>query len=184
MRAFDDNWTPTTIANYLMVQASYDTYDGILTPRSKRYTDKCKAIHRSSGSILLFTRDAGMHSSGWWKNPDYEQCLHLSLSFRDPKTGIPRSRDKEWTETWVEAFFGPTKNLIWTEPPYSPDGKKNDVWHYRVFYAPGWVAPILPRKEVYSKDFTPEGWLSWSDYQEKMKKERIVAEGEGIDPRG
>ena len=184
MRNFDHNWTPENIAQWLLYQASFGTHDGILTPRAQLYTKKCTATHQPTGAILLLTRDEGMHESGWWKNPDYERCLHLSLSFRDPQTGLQRSRDKDWTEKYVEAIFGPTKNLIWTEPPYSPEGKKGDVWHYRVFYAPGWVAPILPRKEVYSKDFTPANWLSWSDYQEKMRLERLEAVGEGIDSRG
>lgn len=171
MRIFSEQWTCENIARWLQWKASFGTYDGIMTPYAKAYTDQCKAIHKPSGTILLFTRDEGMHESGWWKNPDYERCLHLSLSFRDPKTGLPRSRDKDWTDKWIEAFFPATKNLIWAEPPYSPEGKKADVWHYRVFYAPGWIAPILPRKEVYSKDFTPAHWLSYSDLQAKLEKE-------------
>ena len=68
-------------------------------------------------------------------------------------------------------FFGPTKNLVWAEPPYSLDGKRGDVWHYRVFYAEGWVAPILPCGEVYSKRDTPANWLSYSDVLQKEKDE-------------
>lgn len=177
MRWFADHWTIDNIAAGLKRQAAMGSYDGIMTPAAKRYTEACKCAHHSSGSILLFTRDIGMHDCGWWKNPDYNQCLHLSLSFRDPKTGQPRSRDDEWSEKWIDAVFGPMKRLIWTEPPYYPEGKKNDVWHYRVFFAPGWAAPILPRGEVYSKDWTPAHWLSWSDLRAKLGKPEIEVEG-------
>ena len=177
MRWFNEHWTPDNIALWLKRQAATGTYDGILTPSARRYTEACKCAHRPSGSILLYTRDIGMHDCGWWKNPDYNQCLHLSLSFRDPKTGEARERDREWSDTWIEAAFGPLKTLIWTEPPYYPEGIANDVYHYRVFFAPGWVAPILPRGEVYSKDWTPAHWLSWSDLREKMGKGKIQTEG-------
>ena len=176
MRWFRDNWTPANIATYLHRKASQSTYDGQMTPAAKRYADECKVGHLRSGSILMLTRDVGMHDCGWWKNPDYNQCIHLSLSFRDPQTGKPRERDKEWSRTWVEAVFGPVKTLIWTEPPTYPEGKRNDVYHYRVFYAPGWVAPILPRGEVYSKDWTPAGWLSWSDARAKLQLEADIFE--------
>lgn len=163
MRGFTEKWTRENVAGYLKRKANVGTYDGRMTLAAQIYTDECKAAYRPDGIILLFTRDTGHHTSGWWKNPDYERCLHLSLSFRDPETGAVRPKDKKLSGIWVEEFFGPTKNLIWAEPPFSTEGKRCDVWHYRVFYADGWVAPILPRKEVYSKDWTPEGWLSYSD---------------------
>lgn len=36
------------------------------------------------------------------------------------------------------------------------------VHHYRLFCDKAWK-PILPRGEVYSKDWTPADWKSWSD---------------------
>ena len=177
MRWFDTHWTYENIAGYLKRMANTGSYNGELTPAAERYRDACQAGHRPSGSLLIYTRDIGMHACGWWKNPDYNQCLHLSLSFRDPKTGAYRSRDAEMSRIWVETFFGPLKNLIWTEPPAYAEGKKADVYHYRVFFAPGWVAPILPRGEVYSKDWTPAGWLSWSDARAKLKLEADIFEG-------
>jgi hypothetical protein len=173
MRWFDDRWTPDNIAGYLKGRAALSHYTGIMTPAAKRYMNECTAAHRPSGSVLIFTHDAGMHSSGWWKNPDYERCRHLSLSFRDPKTGMPRSRDKEWTRIWIDAFFGPLKVLIWTEPPYYPEGKANDVYHFRVFFSAGWQVPILPRGEVYSKEHAPAG----SDARAKLELEAIEMEG-------
>jgi len=51
-------------------------------------------------------------------------------------------------------------------PPYSSGGKANEVWHYRVFTNPA-GEPILPRGEVYSREFTEKGWLSFSDLQNR-----------------
>lgn len=171
MRHFGEQWTRENVAGWLQRQANMGTYDGSLTFAKRIYVDGCKATYYPDGVILIFTRDTGHHSSGWWKNPDYERCLHLSLSFRDPQSGAPIERNKKISALWVEAFFGATKNLVWVEPPYSPEGKQSDVYHYRVFYAENFVAPILPRKEVYSKDYTPAGWKSWSDQRAQDERE-------------
>lgn len=32
-------------------------------------------------AIVIMTRDIGYHTSGWWKNPDYERCFHVSISY-------------------------------------------------------------------------------------------------------
>lgn len=170
MRGFGSNWSLENIASFLKRAAATGSYGGILTPAAKRYTDHCTCVHRPTGTILMLTRDMGMHSSGWWKNPDYERCLHLSLSYRDPKTCKPIERDRKQSRLWIEAVFGPLQTLIWTEPPAFAEGKANDVWHYRVFFSEDWAVPILPRKEVYSKDYTPAGWLSWSDAQAHLRK--------------
>lgn len=160
MRWFGENWQRESVAAFLHQRAQLSTYNGEMTPKNKVYTDACTAAYVPDGVIIIFTRDVGHHSSGWWKNPDYERCYHLSLSFRDPVTGALRPRDKKASALWVEAFFPATKNLVWAEPPYSEEGKRCEVWHYRVFYAENWVAPILPRGEVYSKANTPAHWKS------------------------
>lgn len=173
MRYFGTNWTRANVAAYLKRCAAVGEYNGVMTPSAQYYVDYCKVGYRPDGAILIFTRDTGHHTSGWWKNPDYERCLHLSISFRDPETGERAPHNKPVSHLWVDEFFGPTKNLIWAEPPYTPEGKAADVWHYRVFYAPGWIAPVLPRKEVYSKDWTPAGWLSYSDVL-NLEKEQVA----------
>lgn len=114
-----------------------------------------------------------MHSSGWWKNPDYERCWHLSLSFRDPITGENAPKDSALTNEWLEAFYADDQRYIWAEPPYTQGGKTNEVWHYRIFCNPSW-APILPRGEVYSKEFTERGWMSFSEL--KNSHHRKLAE--------
>lgn len=170
MMTFDKFTLKSEVAAKMWRQANRGTWDGrgVRTARDyqniyeKPYFERCIAEHEPTGTVLIFTRDEGMHSSGWWKNPDYERCLHLSLSFRDPLTGMPRPRDIELTKDWVEAFFHEQKRLIWAESPYSDDGKRSEVWHYRVFCDLNWH-PMMPRKEVYTREFTDAGWKSFSD---------------------
>lgn len=119
------------------------------------------------GAIIIFTRDNMHHAGGWFRNPDYEQCLHLSISYRVHHVGeilvdgyLPQQRND--SEKIAKAFFGDDAKLTWCEPPYSTEGKEADVWHYRLFCDPGWN-PIKPRGEVYSKRNTPAEWKSFSE---------------------
>mgnify|MGYP001267608207 CR=1 FL=1 len=133
------------------------------------YLRYCTAVDWKTGSSIIFTRDAGMHTCGWWKNPDYERCFHLSLGFFDLETEEYREKDAALTDRWIEEFFGPTKNLLWAEPPFSEGGKEKDIWHYRVFMHEDFATPLLPRGEVYSKTNTPPDWLSFSDLKAKQE---------------
>lgn len=69
------------------------------------------------------------------------------------------------TRRWIEAFYGDAKRYVWAEPPYTPDGRRSETWHYRVFCDPSW-SPIVPRGEVYSRELTEAGWLSFSDLED------------------
>lgn len=163
MRNFDQHWLKFSIAKWMRNNAARSpTYNGLATAANQALIESMTARHLPSGTLIIFTRDAGMHSSGWWKNPDYERCWHLSLSFHDPITGEDGPKDTKLTEEWLDAFYGDDCRYVWAEPPYSDGGKKADVWHYRVFCDPAWQ-PILPRGEVYSKEFTERGWMSFSD---------------------
>ncbi len=126
-----------------------------------RYFERCRAYHEPTGTLMLLSRDEGHHTSGWWKNPEYDRCLHLSLSFRDPTNQQPAPRDKKLTEEWIKLVFGDDRSKLWCEPPYSPEGQAIDVWHYRLFMTPTWK-PIIPRGEVYSRELTEAGWKSYS----------------------
>lgn len=177
MRYFNHDWTKEGVARWLKVESAKWVWNGRDTPHGTAYIDHCTAAHVPTGSILILTREDGYHTSGWWKNPDYERCLHLSVSFRDPETGEKLPRDKSVTEDWLTLIFGDYRRLIWSEPPCSDEGKKGDMWHYRLFFAdPAFTAPILPRGEVYSKEFTEAGWLSFSDMQAKLEKEAADAQ--------
>jgi hypothetical protein len=183
MRSFDQQWNIPGMANWLKRQAYMGIMDMNRRPspgdrfRSHLYMERCKGFHIPTGTLILLTRDTGHHTCGWWKNPDYERCLHLSLSFTDPETGHMRDHDHDLAGQWVHEVFRDSSRLVWAEPPYSPEGKARDVWHYRVFYADAsFRAPILPRGEVYTKEFTEAGWKSWSDVQEERRKQAAVSE--------
>jgi len=165
---------------------------GICTGRDWRadergYLNRCTHFHWATGTVVMFTRDTGHHSSGWMKNPDYERCWHLSLSFREPRperdpeelanahriallmrhVGAhfePVPFDHRVARAWVEAFYGDDRRYCWEEGPFSGEGKALGVRHYRLFCDPTWK-PILPRREVYTRDFTEKGWRSWSEVQ-------------------
>lgn len=141
--------------------------------RPDEYFNRCRhfMVTHGVGIMTIFTRDVGYHSSGWWKNPDYERCFHLSVSFMDYETLDPMPKNNALTEKVLKAFYLRDVNRLWCEPPYGDQGKRQDVWHYRLFCDKGWN-PIKPRGEVYSKELTEANWLSWSDYQALLKAEQ------------
>lgn len=167
MRRYDATWLKSSIATDMRRKAGYGHFNG-QAHVSADYLMRCRGFHTPTGTLLLFTRDVGHHSNGWWKNPDYERCFHLSLSFFDPFTFQHAPRDKKVTKQWLEAFFGSDMSKLWCEPPYTPDGKENDVWHYRLFCNPDWI-PLIPRGEVYSREFTEVGWKSFSEVKADLE---------------
>lgn len=157
---YDARWLKAGVAGDMRARAMRGLYDG--TEATASLLDYCRGWHPSTGTLLLFTRDVGHHSSGWWKNPDYERCWHLSLSFFDPETNERAPQDKKLAAEWLTAFYGDERRKLWCEPPYSDEGKASDVWHYRLFCDERW-RPIVPRGEVYTREFTEVGWKSYSD---------------------
>jgi hypothetical protein len=119
------------------------------------YFESCRWFIERYECIIIFTRDTGYHSSGWWKNPDFEMCYHLSISFQG-------ERKRNITEKIVKGLFAENQKLLWVEPPYSRIGKQKEVWHYRLFCDALWN-PIKPRGEVYNTEFTEKGWKSFSE---------------------
>jgi hypothetical protein len=174
---------PESVIAAIRRAASYGvTYGRDQTPEERAYYIRCTHLHARSGTLIMFTRDAGHHSSGWMKNPDYERCLHVSLSFRIPMPLWPIDRlvsvsfatsffgyiermpfNASLGDQWVQAILGhDAAKLSWHEGPFSREGKELGVQHWRTFCDRAWQ-PIHPRGEVYSKDFTEKGWQSWSD---------------------
>jgi len=168
MRRYGDHWLKGSVVQKMRQCAIRWPWDG-----RGPIPNECVAAHMPSGTLLIFTRDSGHHSSGWFKNPDYERCWHLSLSFRDVESGeyLP-FREKAAME-WIDLFFGDDKRKLWVEPPAYPEGKQAGVWHYRLFCDEGWQ-PIKPRGEVYSRELTEAGFKSWSE---------IHAEDEAVQSR-
>lgn len=155
------------IARGMRYQAARSTFDGRITPKSEFYLNSCRYMDLISGASIIFTRDVGHHTSGWFKNPDYERCEHLSLSQIQDTIWMPHADpgelDRKTERAWVEAFFAPeARKLLWAEGAVSPDGKRLGVLHWRLFCNEQW-APILPRKEVYTREFTEKGFKSFSE---------------------
>ena len=157
MRRYNEHWLKASVVQKMRELAIRWPWDG----RSPIPSD-CSAAHISSGTVLIFTRESGYHSSGWWRNPDYERCWHLSLSFRDAESSEYLPFSQNLAQEWIDLFFGDDKRLLWIEPPAYPEGKKAGVWHYRLFCDEGWQ-PIKPRGEVYSRDLTEAGYKTWSE---------------------
>ena len=174
MTRFGQTWLKASVANYMKRQALLvGEYHGTLvTLADHDIVQQCTADHIPSGTRLIFTVDTGMHSSGWFKNPDFERCLHLSLSFRYPANGQPLPHNHPLAVEWCELFFGKDIRYLSIEPPGSPDGLACDVWHYRLFCDENWQ-PIIPRGEVYSTEFTEKGWKSWNEMHGDAYKQAV-----------
>ena len=125
------------------------------------YIQLCTWYLEKWGAIISFTRDEGHHACGWWKNPEYERCWHLSISFISIN-GKPKPKNDKATLEIMKFIYGKNISYVWAESPYSKVGKKLEVWHYRVFVNPAWE-PIIPKGEVYSTEFTEKGWRSFSE---------------------
>jgi hypothetical protein len=172
MKFYSDQFLKSAVAEDMKRRCRVGAYDPTPRPgnpsayydrKNKQYLHHCTGLHRPTGSLMIFTRDTGHHRCGWWKNPDYESCFHLSLSYRDPETLAPLEfKDNALTREWLEYFFGPWQRYLWIESPKSDEGKILQVWHYRVFTDPAWQ-PIIPRGEVYSRELTEAGWKSFSE---------------------
>lgn len=147
-----------------VVADSHPPYDGNQQTNGW-IVERCRWFLTRHGALCAFTRDAGMHTSGWWKNPDYERCYHLSVSFWDLESGESSDHDHKAAAAIIRGVYGLASAMLWCEPPYSESGKRLDVWHYRLFMSADWKAPLIPRKEVYSRDFIPAGWKTWSAVQ-------------------
>lgn len=141
-------------AMYMRQFANTGVYEGIgLTS----YFLECMWLLSMYECQVIFTRDTNHHSSGWWKNPMYERCYHLSIKFDG-------ERKQKHLIKILAAVYGKNVRFVWSEPPYSAQGKAGEIWHYRVFCDQHWQ-PILPKGEVYSKEFTERGWKSYSEVQ-------------------
>ena len=163
---------------FAKLRAERIVWDGRAGPRGMRIIRDCThrvRLSRDLGASIVFTKEKGYHSGGWWKNPDYERCFHLSIGFLEAPFAFPQPNSvpfqKSEGETIARAFFGDDVKLSWFEPPYSEKGKLLGVGHYRLFCDRGWQ-PFKPRGEVYNTDWTPEGWQSFSDLHASVGGER------------
>ncbi len=128
----------------------------------RAYFQSCSVLLAELGITIIYTRDKGHHGNGWWKNPDYDKCYHLSIGFRDVETNEPLPFNKEKGYEIAKMFFGDDVKLTWFESAFTGVGKKFEICHYRLFVDPTWQ-PIKPTGEVYSKLKTPASWKSFSE---------------------
>jgi len=146
----------------------YPVYDGKISTRGTMLLAALREVDPVTNTTIIFSRDSGMHNVGWWKNPEYNSCLHLSVSAAPPiiyMPGVAKAElDKKTSFRWVKAFFGEHSKWVWHEGPYSRNGKRYSVHHYRLFCdAKNNWEPLLPKGEVYSKLNTELGWKSFSE---------------------
>jgi hypothetical protein len=170
MLIFPNNLLPSSVASEMYRRAFHGLYTGTETRENQRLINHCTATWTDGhiGVILIFTRDDELHTGGMLRNPDFERCYHLSLSFRDPISGEHVPFDKAEAKIFVEAFFSPENiGKLWIESPKTPQGKKADVWHYRLMCDANWRG-ITPRGEVYSSEFTELGWKSFSEIHDTL----------------
>lgn len=119
---------------------------------------------------VMVTFDVGYHASCWFKNADYEQCLHVSVSHPRPdvveqkvdKLGLMRPRgalypgmrletpSDEEARAWGRAFFEEHAPKAWVEPAASvlDPYRMPNVVHLRLYYD-GQMRPFIPEGEVY-----------------------------------
>ena len=109
---------------------------------------------------VIYTYDVGHHTSGWWRNSDYERCLHLSITHPVFKslTGLATLEapsDAEVRE-WAKAAWPADWKKAWLEPPASvlsidvaENRRRPGVGHVRLFLDVN-LEPILPEGEVYN----------------------------------
>lgn len=143
--------------------AKAGTYRGLIeTAQDESYFRACTRQVPQLGMVVIFTRDAGHHEGGWWKNPEYERCEHLSLSFYDPSTLQADQFNADKARRIAKMFFGVHLKWVWVEPPYTPEGRLRNVHHYRLFCDAGWQS-LKPSGEVYSTGKTPAHWKSFSE---------------------
>lgn len=150
------------IASRMRKIATHGEFNGRMSQIDSPYFRAC--TRTVFGTNLIYTRDSGHHTSGWFKNPLYERCLHLSTSPVAAVLWTPDTPDldRKLRDGWIKAFFGDDVRYVWAESPKSRQGRAAGVWHWRLFCDEHWV-PILPIGEVYSLDFTEKGWQSTSE---------------------
>jgi hypothetical protein len=107
-RIFDKYWTKPSIVEQMKTRA--ELFKGRFPSRSDAeglaIVNACLAQYEQPGLIttLIYTIDDGMHSIGWWKNPEFARCWHLSVAYWYPDQTVAPKQEKASLE-WIELFF-------------------------------------------------------------------------------
>jgi len=129
------------------------------------YFISCMWLIQQYDCSITFTRDVGHHSSGWFKNPDFERCWHLSIRFFG-------EFNQKAVEKILDGIYGQHKHKVLVEGAFTKEGKKAEIKHYRVFLDQ-FLQPIVPQGEVYSRLKTESGWRSYSEVSGEKKEGKI-----------
>jgi hypothetical protein len=123
-------------------------------------------------TAIILTYDVGYHSSGWWKNSDYDKCLHLSVAHPNHSGLVgarPDAPSEKEVQAWAKAMFGDEVRRTWTEPPASAFDahRETGVAHVRLFLNKA-GEPITPKGEVYNL----KPWADGGSPMPKLLKRR------------
>lgn len=156
------------LAKRMMGQAARGWFTGDRQSLSK-FRAMEDVIARTEPSLqirLQITKDKQHHSSGWWRNAEYEYCWHLSMSAWDragalytfgPRDDLREDLPKEEERYWAHAFFPNDFDKLWHEPgggdPETPlvEARRRaaHLSHLRLFLDPITMEPFIPKGEVY-----------------------------------
>jgi hypothetical protein len=146
---------------HLLFSALKHPYDGRRVINDRHYMVADSITEPGRPVSLVLTLDSGIHASGWWRNSDYDRCLHLSLAH--PTSTMIRTHrvetptDKE-VAAWGREILGPQLQKCWIEPAaslFDPHRKPNTP-HVRLFLDRQ-NRPIVPQGEVYHLKPWPDG---------------------------
>lgn len=115
------------------------------------------AIHAQA----IITRDTGHVAAGVTALLGADNCLHLSLAFRDAASERWLAFDHAAAVLLCEGVFGDWLPLALCSPHNPMRGRQaRDGWHYRVFCAGDWSRPL--------PDVRPDGQLPWLEYRARV----------------
>ena len=66
---------------------------------------------------VIVSDDQGTHASGWWRNSEYDRCLHLSVVGMDARQTAYEDLPEADRRAIAAVVFGDDLTKTWTEPP-------------------------------------------------------------------
>lgn len=153
-KVLDDIWKRARVSIYRADESIIDN----------AYRNSCQTYDPSLGINIIFTRDKGLVEGGNFKHLQNQKSLHMSISFRDPKTKEPIKHKKKWADLIAFSIFRLSKSKdmfkLWVHPPISEDGLKFDAWHYYLCCDDNWE-PIVNLKDVVCQELIAGGFRPW-----------------------
>ena len=124
--------------------------------RNQRTRRVIQAVTDHDVSVsLIASVDEGAHASGWWRNSEYDRCLHLSMCGLTAGGTAYADIPELDRRAVARVFFGSDIDKTWLEPPasrldpYRNVAASSHTWHLRLFLDQH-DNPIQPNGEVYT----------------------------------